>query len=182
MRSISLYITALLVAVPGTLLADTPRKKDVSKYIKQLQTAGNAKARADAADWLGHRGEIKKADVVDAIEPLVTALKTDRAANVRKSAASAIAAIGPEPQTAVPALIEALKDKSIDVQIAAANALGTFGRDAAEAMSVLRQVKTEAEKGFTKKGKKTPAERKKQQLARAAGMALRSIAGKLKQK
>jgi HEAT repeat protein len=183
MKNVSfLSITFCLVAA-SSLWAEVPRKQDVPRYIMQLLSDNSAKVRAAAAEALGHRGAVKKADVLQAIDPLLKALKNDRDATVRKAAADALASINPDDKVAIKPLIEALQDQSIDVQMAAATALGSFGRDAEEAVEPLQKVKQEAEKDSKgKKGKKTPAERKKQQLARAAAMALRSIAGQPRKK
>jgi HEAT repeat protein len=183
MKTIFMCSSLVCLAIVAPAGAEIPRKQDLPRFIKELQSSSNARTRADAAEALGHRGAIKKADVLGAIEPLVKALKDDSAPTVRKAAATALGAIGPDPKVSVPPLIEALQDDSIDVRIAAANALGSFGTDAREAVSALREAKAEAEKGFTKKkGKKSAAERQQRQLARAAGMALRSIMGKPRKK
>jgi HEAT repeat protein len=175
--------TALVCITAGTAQAESIKKKDVPKYIGLLKSAGSANVRADAAEALGHRGAIKKADVVEAVDPLIEALKTDRDAKVRKAAATALASIQPDNNAAVKPLMEALTDKSYDVRIAAANGLGAIGPDASDAVDALREAKAEVDKDLPKKGSKkkpTKAEREKQQFSRALGMALRNIGGKKK--
>jgi hypothetical protein len=80
--------------------------------------------------------------------------------------------------------MEALKDSSMDVQMAAAQGLGQLGSDASEAVDTLRDLKKELDKDLPKKKDKkkklTPQQRKKMQLSRSIGMALRSIGGKRK--
>jgi HEAT repeat protein len=167
MRTVILASAALVVGTLCPVRADIPKKEDVPRYIKQLQSSGSAKARAEAAEALGHRGAIRKADVLDAIGPLIKALKNDKDAAVRKNAAEALGKIGPDDQVAVKPLMEALKEPAMPVRIAAANALGMLGPDAREAIPLLREVQQEAQKD-----RKTPG------LARAAGNAIRSISGK----
>jgi HEAT repeat protein len=174
-----------VVAACGTLRADVPKKKDVPKYIKQLKSSPSGKVRAEAAQALGDRGAIRKADVTDAIEPLLNALKNDRVPLVRKAAAEALGKIGPDKNVAVKPLIEALNDKEIEVKIGAANALRMLGPDAKEARPALQKLFKEARmevmKGGKGKGKKKDKKTQMQrQLARAAGMALRAINGKFK--
>jgi HEAT repeat protein len=169
MKTVILVGTAVVLLGVNPAGADIPKKADVPRYIKQLQTSPSAKTRAAAAEALGHRGAIRKADVTAAIDPLITALKKDKDASVRKNAAEALGKIAPDENAAVKPLIAALKDKAMSVQIAAANALGLLGADAEEALPALREVQ-----------KQVKGDRKKRGLARAAGMAIRSISGKNK--
>jgi HEAT repeat protein len=161
--------TALVLLAVGPVSADIPKKADVPRYIKQLQTSPNAKIRATAAEALGHRGAIRKADVTAAIDPLIKALQKDKDANVRKNAAEALGKIAPDENAAVKPLIDALKDKAMNVRIAAASALGLLGPAAEAALPALREVQKEVK-----------GDRKKRGLARAVGMAIRSISGKNK--
>jgi HEAT repeat protein len=168
MRRVITAAVAVLMACGG-VRAEVPKKKDVPKYIKQLKSAASAKVRAEAAEALGHRGAIRQADVKDAIEPLLSALKNDRDPNVRKAAAEALGRIGPDKEVVVKPLLAALEDKAIQVRIGAANGLGMLGPDAREAVPALRKL-FQRDKSAQLQG----------QLARAAGMALRSIGGKFK--
>src|ERR1019366_6489812 len=87
-----------------------PKKEDVPKYLKQLQSSSNAADRAKAADMLGKRGGINANDVEDAVEPLKTILQKDKDAKVRVAAARALGNIHPEAEGTVPLLIETLKN------------------------------------------------------------------------
>jgi HEAT repeat protein len=167
MRTLIVVGVGLVLGTAAAGRAAPPKKEDVPRYIKQLQTSGSARVRAEAAEALGYRGAIRKADVVEAVSPLIQALKSDRDANVRKSAATALGKIAPDDNAAVKPLAEALKDKSVGVRIAAANALGLLGSDAKEAVPALREVQKEIGK-----------DRKMRNLARAVNMAIRSIQGK----
>lgn len=166
----SIVFAAAFVLTAGFAGADAPKKRDVPRYIKQLQSSRDARLRADAAEALGERGAIKKADVLPAINPLLNALK-DRDINVRRAAAEALGKIVPDNQVAVKPLIGALKDSDLRVRMAAATALGNHGSEAQEAVPQLRQVM-----------KETGRDKKKNPLRRAAGMALRSIMGKPRKK
>src|SRR5687767_9126640 len=91
--------------------AGTPKKEDVPKYLGMLKTSTSAKDRVLAAEMLGKRGAIRASDVKEAVEPLKLALKKDPDLDVRRAAAQALGNIGPAPETTVPLLIEALKEK-----------------------------------------------------------------------
>src|SRR5215472_13936339 len=78
MKTVILAGTALVLLAVNPARADIPKKADVPRYIKQLQSSPSAKTRAAAAEALGHRGAIRKADVTAAIDPLITALKKDK--------------------------------------------------------------------------------------------------------
>ena len=92
-----------------------------------------------------------------------------RPRTLRRARSEALGKIAPDENAAVKPLIAALKDKAMSVQIAAANALGLLGTDAEEALPALRELQ-----------KQVKGDRKKRGLARAAGMAIRSISGKNK--
>src|SRR5262245_66278227 len=119
----------------------TVKKEDVPKYLKALQTSSSAKERATAAEMLGKRGAINVNDVKDAIDPLKTSVQKDTDAGVRKAAATALAAIATEPTETVPLLTDVLKnDKSLEVKLAAVQALATFGPDAKSALHAIREL------------------------------------------
>src|SRR5271156_5414062 len=61
-----------------TVEAQVIKKEDVPKYINILKSGSSAKARADAAEKLGHRGAIRSSDVEDAEDPLINGLKSDK--------------------------------------------------------------------------------------------------------
>ena len=130
-----------------------PKKEDVPKYLKQLQTSSSGADRAKAAEMLGKRGGINANDVEDAIEPLKTALKKDKDAKVRAAAARALGNIHPDAEGTVPLLIDRLKnDEVMDVKMATVVALGLFGSEAKDALPQLREM---AAKFDTKAAKKS---------------------------
>ncbi|MFO0864841.1 MAG: HEAT repeat domain-containing protein [Gemmataceae bacterium] len=136
------YLAACTLSMIGFLAfveAQTPRREDVPKYLKELQSSQKAKDRALAASMLGKRGAINVKDVEDAIEPLKKTLAKDVDADVRKAAATAIGSISPKADETVPLLIEALKrDKSADVKMAIVESLGRYGPDAKSALPAIR--------------------------------------------
>ena len=118
-----------------------PKKEDVPKYLKMLQTSRVASDRARAAEMLGKRGGINANDVEDAIEPLQKILQKDSDASVRAAAAKALGNIHPEAKTTVPLLIERLtKDSAMEVKMATVVALGQYGPDARDAVQPLRDL------------------------------------------
>jgi HEAT repeat protein len=135
------YLAACTLSMIGFLAfveAQTPRREDVPKYLKSLQSSPTAKDRAEAASMLGKRGAINIKDVEDAIEPLKKTLQKDVDPTVRKAAATAIGSIAPKPGETVPLLIDVLKtDKSADVKFAVVETLGRFGPDAKPAMPAI---------------------------------------------
>ena len=143
----------------------TPKKEDVPKYLKMLTTSTSAKDRAIGAEMLGKRGAVKASDVADAIDPLKTALKSDKDLAVRRAAAEALGSIGAEPENVVPLLIEALKEKDFSMKMGAISALSMYGSKATDALPALREIAKE------KTDKK---------LSMAAGQALKAIGGKKK--
>ena len=67
-----------------------PKKEDIPKYLKQLQSpTANAADRAKAAEMIGKRGGLNSEDVEDAVEPLKKALQKDRDGDVRAASAKA---------------------------------------------------------------------------------------------
>jgi HEAT repeat protein len=160
-----------IFAVAGMARAEIRKKEDVPRYIKLLKASPSAKIRADAAEEIGHRGALRKSDVLAAVDPLITALKGDRDATVRKNAADALGSIVPNDKVAVRPLIEALKDSDNKVRIAAANALGMHGPEAVDAIPALREMMQSAGKDKKNKG-----------LRKAAGGAINAIKGKRKKK
>ncbi|MFO0967149.1 MAG: HEAT repeat domain-containing protein [Gemmataceae bacterium] len=159
--SLTLSVCAAALLCAGS---STPRREDVPKYMKML-TSGIGKDRAKAAEMLGRRGAISRKDVEDAIEPLKKMLQNDKDSGARSAAALALGAIAPTPDETVPLLIDALKDKSVDVKISAISALGLYGPAAKSAVTPLREIQKD------KTDKK---------MSQAAGMALKSIFAKMK--
>jgi HEAT repeat protein len=118
-----------------------PKKEDVPKYLKQLQSSTSAAERAKAAEMLGKRGGINVADVDDAIDPLKKAFEKDKDAKVRAASARALGDIRPDPETTVPLLIDRLKNDTVmDVKMATVVALGQYGADAKDAIQPLRDL------------------------------------------
>ena len=72
----------------------------------------------------------------DAIAVLIELL-SDKDANARRGAASAVRVFGPDAKAAVPALIELLKDKSREMREAAIPSLGAIGPAAKSAIPAL---------------------------------------------
>jgi HEAT repeat protein len=138
----TLIALTTFVGVIGILSVDAgpPRKEDIPKFINTLKTSTSSKARVQAAADIGYRGAIRASDVENAMTPLLTALKSDKDADVRSACAKALGGIGSNAEKCVPALMEALKDTSPVVKIAAAQALGQFGPDAKSALQVLRDL------------------------------------------
>jgi HEAT repeat protein len=151
----------LLLFVAGAPARDS--KDDVPALLKSLKNK-DAKTRASAADELGHIGSIRAADAKEAVPVLLEVLKKDKNANVRKSAATAIGKMDPDPKEAVPALTEALKDKVTTVRVAAAGALQMMGPDAKDALEALKDAQQDKDRA----------------VSRAAGMAIRAIQAKKK--
>ena len=134
-----LFFLAINLVLAGGL--GVPKKEDVPKYLKQLQTSTSAPERAKAAEMLGKRGSINVADVDDAIDPLKKALEKDKDAKVRAASARALGDIRPDPEATVPLLIDRLKNDTVmDVKMATVVALGQYGADAKEAIPPLRDL------------------------------------------
>ncbi|MBM3994326.1 MAG: HEAT repeat domain-containing protein [Planctomycetes bacterium] len=128
-----------------------PKKEDVPKYLKQLQTSISAADRAKAAEMLGKRGGINADDVEEAVEPLKKALQKDKDSKVRVAAARALGNIHSKAKDTVPILIDRLKnDDVMEVKMATVVALGQYGAEAKEALPDLREL---AKKFDAKKSK-----------------------------
>ena len=130
------------LTLPSAGGAVNPKKEDVPKYLKMLQTAASATDRAKAADMLGKRGGINANDVEEAIEPLKKALEKDKEKIVRVAAARALGNIQPMDVAGTVTLMhDRLKnDAATDVKMAIVIALGQFGPDAKEALPTLREM------------------------------------------
>jgi len=130
-----------------------PKKEDVPKYLRQLQSSSIAAERVKAADMLGKRGGINANDVEDAVEPLKTMMKKDTNADARAAAVRAIGNIHPEATDTVPLLIDRLKnDNSMVVKMATVVSLGQYGADAKEAVPPLRELATKFDAKKSKDG------------------------------
>jgi HEAT repeat protein len=160
--------TLLLVALSGLLLtADVlsgqeVTREDIPRLMKNLKSSVPG-VRAAAANDLGELGAVRASDTKEAIPIFIEMVKKDKDAGVRKAAATALARVDADPKLAVPVLVEALKDGSEPVRIAAIEALGILGPAARPAVKPLREIQKDKEK---------------KQLSRAAGMALKRINAK----
>jgi HEAT repeat protein len=164
---------AVLVGIVGLAALETdgpPKKEDIPKYVNTLKTSPNAKARIQAAEDIGYRGAIRASDVEIAIDPLLSALKSDKDAEVRRACAKVLGNIGTKAEKCVPPLTDALKDSALVVKIAAAQALGQFGPDAKSAVPALMELA---------KMKESKDDKKVSQVAAAA---VKSITGAGKKK
>jgi HEAT repeat protein len=137
--AMSIVLCTVSIALAGGI--GIPRKEDVPKYLKQLQTSKSAAVRANAAMMLGERGGINANDVEDAVDPLKSALQKDTDAKVRGAAARALGNIHPDAAGMVPMFIDRLKnDEVADVKMAIVVALGQYGGDAKDALPPLREM------------------------------------------
>lgn len=187
-----LVLGCFFLAVPAAD-AQKAKKEEIAKYIKQLG-AKDAKERIAACEGIAEIGELKKVFAKDAYEPLASVVRKDSDAGVRAAAAAALGRIDADPDKAVPALIEGLKDKERNVLLAAANALGALGpgaKDAIEQLTTLNKEARDEQAKFNEERKKLLESGDKEkakiaqgkaqaagQLAQATGNALRSISGK----
>jgi HEAT repeat protein len=105
---------------------------DVPALVKALGHE-DAGIRIEAADDLGLIGP----PAAGALPALLRVVEKDADRLARVAAAKAVAAIDPKDQTAVPALVEALKDKAGKARMRAVQALGDLGPAASSAVSDL---------------------------------------------
>lgn len=192
MKRLALLGLAGLFLSGGDLSAQG-KKDEVQKYIKQLNSK-DAKQRLNAVEGIAKIGQIRASYAKDAVEPLCMRVQKDDDAGVRASAAMALGQIDADSEKAVPVLIKALEsDKDRRVQINAITALGYFRDGAKEALPLLKKINDDAgaeakkyraeETAAIKAGDKKKAQeaRRKsqpfQEMARAAGEAMRSIGG-----
>ncbi len=171
---------AFILAVISIGSADIPKPSDVPPLVKQLTTPSMpAKTRAEAARELGRIGQIKVSYVKDAIPHLLKAAK-DKDDNVRREALLALGMSNPEPDTAVPVMIEGLKSSNDQVKIAAAEALGYLGGAAKDALPELRRLREELDKMGKEENKKK--KRDVMQVRQAVNQATMSIMERQKKK
>lgn len=157
----SLLLLSVAIVIAG---GGAPRKEDMPKYIKTINTASaTPAAKREAAEMIGKRGQISLPDVKAAIDPLRKLAKEDKDDGVRKSVVIALGAIAPEPETTVPLLIDVLKhDKSQEVKFATVAALGRFGPKATSALPGINDFAKDLDK------------KQKQQLIQPAVQAIRA--------
>ena len=165
------FLFVALVAVVCINLVEaggTPRREDMPKYLKMLQSSKTGKDRALAAEMIGKRGLVNANDVEDAIETLKTTLQKDVESKVRAAAATALGNIKPPADDMVPLFIDRVKnDKAKEVQLASTVALGQYGAEAKSALPTLRE--------FSGK-----FDNKKSADAQTITAAIKSISGKKK--
>jgi HEAT repeat protein len=148
---LSLFLCSVSFVLAGGI--GLPRKEDVPKYLKQLQSSQVAADRAKAAEMLGKRGGINANDVEDAIDPLKKSLQKDIDAKVRAAAARALGNIHPDAEGTVDLLIERLKnDSSMDVKMASVVALGQYGPEAKDALPALKDLSKKFDPKKSKEG------------------------------
>ena len=171
MRSVQILGLGILLVGVSFLYAGgigIPKKEDMPKYLKQLQTSTVAADRAKAAEMLGKRGGINSDDVADAVEPLRKAMDKDKDAKVRAAAARALGNILPEAEGTVPLLIDRLKNDEVnDVKMATVVALGQYGADAKDALPKLKEMLAKFDTKAAKKG--TEAQTIKTAIDRISG-------------
>jgi HEAT repeat protein len=141
------------------------KKADIPKAIALLRS-GSAREKAEAADALGERGNVRAKDVQDAIEPLKEALLKEEDSRVRAAAARALGKIAPTPTETVPLLLQALQqDKADEVKAAAIIAISQMPSAAGPAIPEIQKYARDKDK-------------KRKQLTQAARQALKIIRGK----
>jgi HEAT repeat protein len=143
-----LLISGSILLTSFTLLGASslaPRREDVPKYLEMLKNSPSGSDRALAADMLGRRGAISVKDVMDAVEPLRKALRSDTELKVRRASAKALGMIVPSPaEDTVPLLIETLADKDRGLRMEAVQALAAYGPEAKDALPPLRSLQKDA--------------------------------------
>lgn len=105
----------------------------VPKLISMLASERDAEVREHVVMALGAAG--KESPVVPGA--LARVLEQDPVPAIRVRSAEALARLAMAPETSVPALVDALADKSDEVRNAAAEALGEFPADAASIVPAL---------------------------------------------
>jgi HEAT repeat protein len=122
-----------LIRIPELLVGDGPGgPADVPALVKALAHE-EARARAEAAEDLALIGGPAR----DALPALRKVAQGDPEPLTRLVAARAVAAIDPKSTTAIPALIEALEDRSGKVRKKAAECLGDLGSGGKAAVGAL---------------------------------------------
>ena len=155
----------LALATGGDLFAAS-KEAEAKKYHEMLKTAKDAKGKILALDELGKLGLASRDLTEKALPDIMNALK-DPSAGVRVAACETLGKCDPDPDDAVPKLVNILKnDKDEKVKIAAANGLAFMKEKAREATPALKEVQKNNDK--------------KSRLAKAAGDAIGSISGKKK--
>ena len=149
----------LIVSPEGFALAG--KKEDAEKFLVELKTGKDAKAKVYALEELAKIGQIQKSAIKDAVPEMMKALE-NKDATIRAAAAKAVGMIDPDPKEVIPILVKMIQeDKDENVKLGAIAGLGQMGKEAKEATKDLRKVVAD--------------EDKKSKLGRAAGQALKMI-------
>ena len=149
----------LLVSPEGFALAG--KKEEADKFLAELRTGKDAKAKVYAIEELAKIGQIQKSAIKDAIPEMMKALENKDGA-IRAAAAKAVGMIDPDPKEVVPILLKMVaEDKDEGVRLGAIAGLGQMGAGAKEATKDLRKLVAD--------------EDKKSKVGRAAGQALKMI-------
>ena len=164
--SIGLFVLGAFAIVGADGVDAANKQEDAKKFHEQLKTTKDVKKKIEALEELGKLSTIMASYSEAAIPDIAKALE-DKDAGVRKAAAISYGKSSADPKDAVPALTKLLKeDKSEDVKIGAAQGLAAMGSNAKDALGDLRDLQK--------------SEDKKSKLGRAAGEAVKAIAGKKK--
>ena len=161
-------LLATFVSAACGLAGDLPKPSDIPPLIKQL-TAGNAKARTEAAREIGEIGLIKASYAKPAIPALMKAAESDKDPAVREAALIALGQVDPDARQTMPTFLSALKDSSDEVKTGAALGVSHLGGDARDALPELRKIREE----LNKRDQKERA--KKGRLMQAVNEAMQTI-------
>ncbi len=134
----------LLVSPEGFALAG--KKEDAEKFLGELKTGKDAKAKVYALEELAKIGQIQKSAIKDAIPEMMKALESKDVV-IRAAAAKAVGMIDPDPKEVVPILLKMVnEDKDEGVRLGAIAGLGQMGKEAKDAVKDLRKVVADEDK------------------------------------
>ena len=122
-----------LMGTSKFIVGDGPAGLDDMPALLKALNHEEARVRTEAAEDLGLIGPAAG----DAVPTLLELAQKDPDALTRITAAKAVAGIDPKNETAVPALLEALKDKAAKIRKRAAESLGDLGPGAKSAVPAL---------------------------------------------
>lgn len=162
--SVAALSAGLFVLAASEELAAASKEQEAIKYMQDLKTSKDSKAKVTALVELAKIGQVSKPLVAPAMPEILKMLK-DKDSAVRAAAAEALGKLDPDPKEAIPALVSLMKaDKTETVRMAAIKGLGSMGPNAKDANKELRDL--------------MKVEDKKSKLSMAANNALRSINAK----
>jgi HEAT repeat protein len=161
--------------------AQTPKKSDVPKFIKQLSDK-DAKMRLSGIKGIYEVGIIKAKNVAEAVEPLVGIVKKDPDAKCRAEAAVTLGAIDPEePKGVVETLMTAMKeDKDAGVQTGCITGLGNLAGKAKAALPTLQEMNNEARVAVKKAKEELAAVKDDKEKAKLANAKFRTAQARAK--